>query len=200
MAEITVAKALTRLKIIQRRLEDLIQEVVQAAPTHSKACSLIVAEKDLTRNHKEAKAVLRSRMQAITDLQKYYVVVNTAILKSNLETKITSDLWGEMTVAQALTYAASLKPHFKNLDEGMRRAAVAAQQVADGYNRMTFSNNAVNNEDFKAVMAQPVLLIEQEDITRIKNDYEVVVTELNDLINQSNAITVIQVPDDIPGF
>ena len=49
-------------------------------------------------------------------------------------------------------------------------------------------------------MAQPVLLIEQEDITRIKNDYEVVVTELNDLINQSNAITVIQVPDDIPGF
>ena len=82
----------------------------------------------------------------------------------------------------------------------MRRAAVAAQQVADGYNRMTFSNNAVNNEDFKSVMAQPVLLIEQEDITRIKNDYEVVVTELNDLINQSNAITVIQVPDDIPGF
>lgn len=202
MAEITVAKALTRLKIIQHRLDDLTKEIIQAVPTHSKACSLIVAEKDVSRNHKEAKAVLRSRMQSFTDLHRYYVAINTAILKSNLEACIKSDFWGDLTVAQALTYAAALKTHFKNLEEGMRRAALTAQSVADSYNRMMFSaalnNNA--NDDVKALMAQPVLLLEQDELDKIKNNYHVVFTELNDLINQSNAITVIQVPDEIPGF
>ena len=203
MAEntITVAKALTKLKIINRRISDLIEEVVKAMPTHSKTCSLIVSERDINRNHKEAVQVILNKLAAIKGLQKYYVVLNSNILKSNLETVITSEYWGELTVAQALTYCANINVQYKMLDDGVRKAMAQAETLANNYNRSVFPQGIQGNQDeIKQIMAQPVLLIDADAAQAIKLDKEVVYTELNDLINQSNAVTTIPLPEGTPDF
>ena len=203
MAEntITVAKALTKLKIINRRISDLIEEVVKAMPTHSKTCSLIVSERDINRNHKEAVQVILNKLAAIKGLQKYYVVLNSNILKSNLETVITSEYWGELTVAQALTYCANINVQYKMLDDGVRKAMSQAETLANNYNRSVFPQGIQGNQDeIKQIMAQPVLLIDADAAQAIKLDKEVVYTELNDLINQSNAVTTIPLPEGTPDF
>lgn len=203
MAEntITVAKALTKLKIINRRISDLIEEVVKAMPTHSKTCSLIVSERDINRNHKEAVQVILNKLAAIKGLQKYYVVLNSNILKSNLETVITSEYWGELTVAQALTYCANINVQYKMLDDGVRKAMAQAETLANNYNRSVFPQGIQGNQDeIKQIMAQPVLLIDADTANAIKLDKEVVYTELNDLINQSNAVTTIPLPEGTPDF
>ena len=201
MAQITVAKALTRLKIINRRINDLIAEISQALPTHSKTCSLIVAERDIQRNHKEARAIIASKLQAIKDLQKYYAALNANIIRSNLDTYITSEFWGPMTVAHALTYCASLQPQFKALDEAVRRAAAQAESITNSYNRMLMPNGVqASNEELKLILAQPVVLADPDKMEEIKRDRDIVVTELNDLINQSNAITNIDLPEGTPDF
>ena len=203
MAEntITVAKALTKLKIINRRISDLIEEVVKAMPTHSKTCSLIVSERDINRNHKEAVQVILNKLAAIKGLQKYYVVLNSNILKSNLETVITSEYWGELTVAQALTYCANINVQYKMLDDGVRKAMAQAETLANNYNRSVFPQGIQGNQDeIKQIMAQPVLLIDADAANAIKLDKEVVYTELNDLINQSNAVTTIPLPEGTPDF
>lgn len=203
MAEntITVAKALTKLKIINRRISDLIEEVVKAMPTHSKTCSLIVSERDINRNHKEAVQVILNKLAAIKGLQKYYVVLNSNILKSNLETVITSEYWGELTVAQALTYCANINVQYKMLDDGVRKAMAQAETLANNYNRSVFPQGIQGNQDeIKQIMAQPVLLIDADAAQAIKLDKEVVYTELNDLINQSNAVTIIPLPEGTPDF
>lgn len=203
MAEntITVAKALTKLKIINRRVSDLIEEVVKAMPTHSKTCSLIVSERDINRNHKEAVQVILNKLAAIKGLQKYYVVLNSNILKSNIETVITSEYWGELTVAQALTYCASINVQYKMLDDGVRKAMAQAETLANNYNRSVFPQGIQGNQDeIKQIMAQPVLLIDADAAQAIKLDKEVVYTELNDLINQSNAVTTIPLPEGTPDF
>lgn len=201
MAEITVARALTRLKIIQNRINDLIKEVSVAIPAHSRACSLITSEKDISRNHKKAREIISSHLSGIRDLQKYYVILNTEILKSNLEARIKSDRWGEMTVAQALSYCTAFSNQFKTLDDYVRRAAASADTLANNYNRMLFPNGtSIPQEELQALLAQPVLLIDEAEIQRIKADREVVLTELNDLINQSNAVTTITLPEGTPEF
>ena len=203
MAEntITVAKALTKLKIINRRINDLIEEVVKAMPTHSKTCSLIVSERDINRNHKEAVQVISNKLAAIRGLQKYYVVLNANILESNLRTVITSEYWGELTVAQALTYCANLNGQYKALDDGVRRAMSQAEVLANNYNRSVFPQGVQGTQDeVRMIMAQAVLLIDEDAANTIKLDKEVVFTELNDLINQSNAVTTIALPEGTPDF
>ena len=87
------------------------------------------------------------------------------------------------------------------LDDGVRKAMAQAETLANNYNRSVFPQGIQGNQDeIKQIMAQPVLLIDAYAAQAIKLDKEVVYTELNDLINQSNAVTTIPLPEGTPDF
>ena len=111
MAMISVARALTKLKTLESRINKAITHIETYGGTHTKTLSPLSNSKDLTTNQKDAAKVIASDVQAISDLIKYYRQVKQAVNKSNTETYIdTGDYFGKITVADALVLSVILTP------------------------------------------------------------------------------------------
>lgn len=199
MAMISVARALTKLKTLEGRINKTITHIETYGGTHTKTLSPLSNSKDLTTNQKDAAKVIASDVQAINDLIKYYRQVKQAVNKSNTETYIdTGDYFGKITVADALVLSRDINTIFVNYDSALTRVIAAATKAATNYNSKNLTANITNStppEDLQKLQAQPLFLVDASVPERVSNISLFLMTELNPLINESNAITMIEVDD-----
>ena len=199
MAMISVARALTKLKTLESRINKAITHIETYGGTHTKTLSPLSNSKDLTTNQKDAAKVIASDVQAISDLIKYYRQVKQAVNKSNTETYIdTGDYFGKITVADALVLSRDINTIFVNYDSALTRVIAAATKAATNYNSKNLTANITNStppEDLQKLQAQPLFLVDASVPERVSNISLFLMTELNPLINESNAITMVEVDD-----
>lgn len=199
MAIISVARALTKLKTLELRITKAITHIETYGGTHTKTLSPLSNSKDLTTNQKDAAKVIASDVQAINDLIKYYRQVKQAVNKSNTETYIdTGDYFGKITVADALVLSRDINTIFVNYDSALTRVIAAASKAATNYNSKNLTANITNStppEDLQKLQAQPLFLVDASVPERVSNISLFLMSELNPLINESNAITMIEVDD-----
>lgn len=199
MAIISVARALTKLKTLELRITKAITHIETYGGTHTKTLSPLSNSKDLATNQKDAAKVIASDVQAINDLIKYYRQVKQAVNKSNTETYIdTGDYFGKITVADALVLSRDINTIFVNYDSALTRVIAAASKAATNYNSKNLTANITNStppEDLQKLQAQPLFLVDASVPERISNISLFLMSELNPLINESNAITMVEVDD-----
>lgn len=199
MAMISVARALTKLKTLEGRITKAITHIETYGGTHTKTLSPLSNSKDLTTNQKDAAKVIASDVQAINDLIKYYRQVKQAVNKSNTETYIdTGDYFGKITVADALVLSRDINTIFVNYDSALTRVIAAATKAATNYNSKNLTANITNStppEDLQKLQAQPLFLVDASVPERVSNISLFLMTELNPLINESNATTMVEVDD-----
>lgn len=199
MAMISVARALTKLKTLELRITKAITHIETYGGTHTKTLSPLSNSKDLATNQKDAAKVIASDVQAINDLIKYYRQVKQAVNKSNTETYIdTGDYFGKITVADALVLSRDINTIFVNYDSALTRVIAAATKAATNYNSKNLTANITNStppEDLQKLQAQPLFLVDASVPERISNISLFLMSELNPLINESNAITMVEVDD-----
>ena len=199
MAIISVARALTKLKTLELRITKAITHIETYGGTHTKTLSPLSNSKDLATNQKDAAKVMASDVQAINDLIKYYRQVKQAVNKSNTETYIdTGDYFGKITVADALVLSRDINTIFVNYDSALTRVIAAASKAATNYNSKNLTANITNStppEDLQKLQAQPLFLVDASVPERVSNISLFLMSELNPLINESNAITMVEVDD-----
>lgn len=199
MAIISVARALTKLKTLELRITKAITHIETYGGTHTKTLSPLSNSKDLATNQKDAAKVIASDVQAINDLIKYYRQVKQAVNKSNTETYIdTGDYFGKITVADALVLSRDINTIFVNYDSALTRVIAAASKAATNYNSKNLTANITNStppEDLQKLQAQPLFLVDASVPERVSNISLFLMSELNPLINESNAITMVEVDD-----
>lgn len=199
MAMISVARALTKLKTLELRITKAITHIETYGGTHTKTLSPLSNSKDLATNQKDAAKVIASDVQAINDLIKYYRQVKQAVNKSNTETYIdTGDYFGKITVADALVLSRDINTIFVNYDSALTRVIAAATKAATNYNSKNLTANITNStppEDLQKLQAQPLFLVDASVPERVSNISLFLMSELNPLINESNAITMVEVDD-----
>jgi hypothetical protein len=199
MAMISVARALTKLKTLELRITKAITHIETYGGTHTKTLSPLSNSKDLATNQKDAAKIIASDVQAINDLIKYYRQVKQAVNKSNTETYIdTGDYFGKITVADALVLSRDINTIFVNYDSALTRVIAAATKAATNYNSKNLTANITNStppEDLQKLQAQPLFLVDASVPERISNISLFLMSELNPLINESNAITMVEVDD-----
>ena len=199
MAMISVARALTKLKTLELRITKAITHIETYGGTHTKTLSPLSNSKDLATNQKDAAKVIASDVQAINDLIKYYRQVKQAVNKSNTETYIdTGEYFGKITVADALVLSRDINTIFVNYDSALTRVIAAASKAATNYNSKNLTANITNStppEDLQKLQAQPLFLVDASVPERVSNISLFLMSELNPLINESNAITMIEVDD-----
>ena len=199
MAMISVARALTKLKTLELRITKAITHIETYGGTHTKTLSPLSNSKDLATNQKDAAKVIASDVQAINDLIKYYRQVKQAVNKSNTETYIdTGEYFGKITVADALVLSRDINTIFVNYDSALTRVIAAATKAATNYNSKNLTANITNStppEDLQKLQAQPLFLVDASVPERISNISLFLMSELNPLINESNAITMVEVDD-----
>lgn len=108
MAEITVARALTKLKIILVKLNDLNRNLKKYGYVTSKTTSQLSSHKDINANHLEAKKEYAKLLASFDDLITDYTQISLAISKLNLETMIHTDELGSISIAEAMLLTQKL--------------------------------------------------------------------------------------------
>ena len=197
MAELTVARALTQLKLIKKRINDDCKFIADNGYTHTRALSSISKERDLGKNHAEARKKVQETLQSVRSLFIRYRELSTAIAASNLKTVIHTDALGDITRADALVITQSLRNDYVALQMALARASTEATKSAAVYNARTLNGDVVKNldvESINALEAHPVTFFYPSDSEVASNWVSIITTELDLLINESNALTTIEVP------
>lgn len=198
MASITVARALTQLKLIKKRINEGCRFLADNGYTHSRALSPLSKEKDLGKNHAEARKKIAETLQSVKDLLVRYRVLSTAITASNLKTIIHTESLGDITVAEALVITQSQRDNYTTLQLALARASSEATKVATAYNSRTLNGEVVKNLDAESITtleAQPVTFFLPSDSEEASNWVSIITTELDLLVNEANALTVIEIAD-----
>lgn len=199
--QVTIARALTKMKIIKSRIKQTIDQIASNAAVTTKTLSPLSKEKSIDKNHKEAAEKLASMIQSVMDMQNYYIAATTAIQESNLKTTIVAETMGELTIANALVLVQKLHSPTTELAKQVQMAAASAELAAQKYNTST----RIKPESFKdadpkalealdALTAHPLVLINPDTAATIITKSVAVREELHGLINASNAVTMITVP------
>lgn len=198
MASITVARALTQLKLIKKRINDGCSFLAANGYAHSRALSPLSKEKDIGKNHAEARKKIAETLQSVKDLLVRYRVLSTAIATSNLNTVIKTDALGDITVAEALVITQSQRNDFTLFQMSLAKALNEASKSATVYNSRTLNSEVLKNLDAEGISmleAQPVTFFSPSESEEVSNWVSIITTELDLLINESNALTVIEIPD-----
>ena len=195
MASITIARALTKLKTTKSRIDANSELIKTYGGINTKILSKLSTNKDVRLNHNEAREKIKSAIQSNYDLVTEYTTLSTKIAASNQVTYITSDQFGRISVAEALILTQNLSDSLLHFANCLGFAVLEADKSADKYNNANFKGDILNNlnpDQVQALVAQPETLFPIEEYTKIKGIREGALMELNMLINESNAITTIE--------
>lgn len=196
MAKISVARALTKLKIILVKLNDLNSNLKKYGYATSKTTNQLSGHKDINANHLEAKKEYVKLLASFDDLVTDYTQISLAISKSNLETMIQTEELGAISVAEAMLLTQKLDKILSAKVSALNSAREESEKLAQNTNK---SINAVSNgmtaEDIEKLRALPVTLFDQEVLNMASKKAMLCGYELNQLINESNAVTMVEIPD-----
>lgn len=165
----------------------------------NKELSVLSTNKDLGTNLSEARSKYEKLLQSRKDLVKDYVQISVAINKSNLTTMINTTALGEISVAEAMTLTQKLADNQKQFVTVLLKVREKSAKKAETYNDKLRIGNAGEDdrikEAYEALKAAPFQMFTQEYLTQEAELSEFVGYELNQLINESNAMTMIEIPD-----
>lgn len=194
--EITVARALVKEKTLLDKINKLTEKLGQNAYATTKHLSPLSSEKDIAKNHAEAIEHFAATKNSIKDSISYFVKLNLAVMKSNLETYITTTEFGKISVAEAILIYQKLKEPYTNYSRALNNAVQYSQEKSDRYNRelrMNTTNTTITPEQYKDLESLPVLFFNYDEVNEAGAKRDFILNELNLLINESNATTVINV-------
>lgn len=186
--QMTVKRALTRLKTIEAQLQTALETIRQAGAVSSKEKIAIVNTKTtLAENHKLAEAKVSEALQQYNDLLNEYTKIKLAIAKSNLETFI--DVSGkQMSIHEALLVENSSKGMMSNL------VRTFANSVTQAERKVEMNNNKLNTDDavaYEALKAEVEYLAPFESILNVKKFVDEFTVLVHGLIDEANITTLI---------
>jgi len=197
MTKITVARALTKLKALQKKMSNLVLDIEKYGGINSMQLSPLSMSKDIETNHKEAEAVIAAKIASYNDSLKYYTDLYTKIQEANNKNTIHTERYGEITVAKALVLTGRLYDTVKNFSVAVGSAAATAERSANQFNGNLSSGGftalGAGNVP-EAFLAQPYVLIPITEVERARDFYDEI-QEINDLINECNALSTIEIDD-----
>lgn len=188
----TVARGLTRLKTIKAQLSHIADQIGRYGAISNKSrSSLGDQHADLPTNHKRAIEEINSLYQKFEDLKNEMVKIKLAIDKSNIVTEIViADK--VMTVQEALIYKRDVQAYVGGLTSQYGRSVSAAQLQADQHNR-TINTKDMDPATAAAVLAEVIYLVPKKKVDDLNKFQVEFLTELDGTLNESNALTQIEV-------
>ncbi|MDO4178504.1 MAG: hypothetical protein Q4D21_04860 [Phascolarctobacterium sp.] len=196
MATMTVARALAKLKTMKKKMDKIIEDIGLYGGINSMQLSPLSTNKDIETNHKEAREAIASKIKSYNDLLKNYTVLYTKIQEANNHNTIQTERYGEITVATALVLTGRLLETVKNFAGAMGTAAATAERSASQFNKNLTGRGVGFPSDMvsETLFSQPEVLIAWDEIERAKS-FPDEIREINDLVNECNALSTIEVDE-----
>lgn len=192
--QITIKRALTRLKTIKAQLNDVSAKISKYGAGSSKEKFDIVNTRvSRPENHTLAQQEVASLYQKFDDLVKEFVKLKSAINHANLVTKI--QVAGKtMTIEEALTYQRNIQDLVYTLTASYNRSVVNASNKVEKY------NNALKVDDLTALeresaLAEILYLVEPSLIKDKETFVLEFMTELDGIVDEANVTTMIVLED-----
>lgn len=184
---ITIARALGRIKIIDKQLTALASEIASYSAGCSKGLSRLSKSKDLAQNHKEATEYMSATLQKFKDLAAEKATLRTGVERTNLATIV--EIGGKkMSIVEARYMAKSVIENYKQLNNSITRAVLGATSEVNNYNS-GFSK--VDDATKAALMADVEYFIDIKDATEIRDFVNIFEEEVNTVLNEVNATTEV---------
>lgn len=200
MTQISVARALTKLKTTKAKINVKIKHIAANAYGNSKTTSILSKVTNVEGNRKETTSQITATIQSYKDLMKYYRAVSLAIQDSNSKTMIHTDAFGDISVADAIIITTKLNDSIKDFSSALNTCIVKSTESAENFNKKSFSKTITESMDKStadALLAQPCVYFNPAEAEAANVMALYIHGELNALINESNAITMIDVPDEV---
>ena len=164
VATMTIARGLSRTKVIRKQLEGLCDDIRSYGawcdksrhPLGVNGVSTVSVEKSLA----DASRSIQAKYQQFRDLQKEYLRIKTAIQRANLTTKVT--IFGNvMSLYEARIMEKDMAAVTNSMVNSYRSSVANAQATVARYNDR-FNN--LSEIDRKAVVADVVYLLDNTAI------------------------------------
>ncbi len=203
----TVHKALSELKVLDKRINDKISQIVVCATNkHSNTKVNGVSIDDCKKQMKE-------QYQSVLDLIKRRNAIKTALSNSNAKTKLTVS-GNEYTIAQAIEMKRSGIQQMKEVlsrlssqyNNCQRQIATSQQQISDAAEKYVVglygNKEKATSEEAKSTYN---LYVEQnsldfvdaigvsDEVKRIDDEISAFESDIDSAISVSNATTVVEV-------
>lgn len=204
--KLTITRALTEIKTLEKRFDDGIRELnplaVIVGTTLCRPYSMYKPE-DF---EKQAKA----KLQSIEDIHKRIILIKNLIDKSNSETKVIIG-GSEMTVTEALALKsrvglklqliAKLKCEYNSVNSEYARQMETMdarkenllKSCTDDKSRESMQKTLDESPQFKVDFVDPLDI--KNLVEKLQSESDTITTELDYVLSESNAITCIEVPD-----
>lgn len=185
----SIARALTRLKHIEQKFEDNINQTILFAVAKGGKCI----------NTGQAKEVFEveasGKLQGIKDQVSAGVKARLAIAEANMNTKIT--VAGiEMTIAEALIFKQYGIPKLMNMINFGNRTINALKteyrKELTNWESIAKDTPQENIENCKSLFF-PELIGPDKEMQELVDFVNTFVSELDGILNESNALTMIEV-------
>lgn len=207
LKKMTIHRALAELKLIDNKIEKLITNLDPVGMLiEGRLVNEIYKEEDFEKE-------VKSKYQSVSDLIKFKIKVKTALIKSNSETLVS--ISGEsMTVADAITLKSSIdlkKSLHANLltkfSKVRSKIGVHNEKIED--NALLLAKSALQKDNVKINDGDAIAITEpymnknlahivdpidiKKEIDRLETEIEEFETNVDAVLSESNAITVIEV-------
>lgn len=180
MTKFTITEALADLKTIHKRIEKK-QEYISSYLVRQDGI------KDPLEKDGGSAEVIKRERQAISDLEKYFVNIRTAIQKANHENTI--EIEGESkTIAEWLTWRKEISSNRKAFLNKIRLAIVQArtQATTKGWAVVPAGQQANNFTDL-------VVHVDEAELAKQAEQIETILGKLDGQLSLKNATIVIEV-------
>lgn len=201
--EMTIHKALCEVKLLKKRIEKEISEnkfVVANKVSNNKIGGKTI---------EEFKETVKQQYQSVNDLIKRLGAINAAIAQSNAVTTIMD---GKYTVAEAISIKNNIIPYKKMLLNSMIRKYNSENSSIETYNMglEIQADNFVKNGDSDKKLNESLLKLRedyynnqklelidpldiQNEISKINDEIDEFLSEIDSALSVSNAVTTITV-------
>jgi hypothetical protein len=182
----TIKRGMTRLKTIKGQIEHINAQIQQYGAINNKTYHPLGDMKvDINKNHAQAKAEIESLFQQFRDLQEEFLKIKRAIVRTNLETKIT--VAGKtLTLQDAIVYRDVIADMARKLINSNNFAVTKAKNEVDRFNAQ-FSK--LDEASKAAAVADVLYLINQDQIKELDKFLIEFLGELDGELDAINAVT-----------
>ena len=184
---ITIAKAMSRLKVIKAQMDKIGEKIGEGGAWSSKHVHPFGESRIVDTNLNQASQYVNSMFQSFQDLGNEYLALKRAIDRTNMETIIEVN-GKRLSIYDGLIIKHHLKDKYQDLLRKYSGACRNAEKTVDRFNSQYAS---ATEEAKKVLLAQVVYFINQKQVDNL--DYFVLefIQEIDDAINAANNVTPI---------
>lgn len=184
----TIARGLTRKKIIIAQLEKIEADIRQyGAANNRKKHKLGDNKATVEKSHEQAQQAVMALYQQHQDLLEELLRIELAINRTNMVTPITI---GDrtMTVCEAIAYKDKQAKFVQNFVFQYNSAVATAERDVEKYNAQ-LQMGEMDEAQRKLIIADVSYLVPADKVKALEDFRTVFITEINGELNAVNAIT-----------